>query len=143
MDRISRKPRLSWRKMSDWIDISSQSHLSENQSKNKYSRKPSHFIIAIVFTGINKVKPSFVSTHREKGGQKGEKRGKCNAMFNENATQHFHPVQQQQEKLTNCGTKAADVLDQFLAGNHNANPLNNLVHLQLLDFTTPINSKCR
>ena len=37
-----------------------------------------------------------------------------------------------QEKLTNCGTKAADVLDKFLASKHNANPLNILVHLQLL-----------
>ena len=37
-----------------------------------------------------------------------------------------------QEKSTNCGTKAADVPDTFLAGRHNANQLNILVHLQLL-----------
>ena len=48
----------------------------------------------------------------------------------------------QQEKHTNCGTKAADVLAKFWAGNFNANPLNILVHLQFYDFTTPTNSKC-
>ena len=39
----------------------------------------------------------------------------------------------QQEKPTNCGTKAADVLPIFLAGKlYNANQLNILVYLQLL-----------
>ena len=37
-------------------------------------------------------------------------------------------------KVHNCRTKAADVLDKFLAGKHNANPLNILVHLQLLSL---------
>ena len=36
-----------------------------------------------------------------------------------------------QYKLTNCGTKAADVLDKFLAGKHNANAHNILVYFQL------------
>ena len=34
-----------------------------------------------------------------------------------------------QEKPTNCGTKAADVPDNFLADKRKANPLNILVHL--------------
>ena len=37
-----------------------------------------------------------------------------------------------QEKLTNCGTKAADVLANVFPANFNANPMNILVHLQLL-----------
>ena len=36
------------------------------------------------------------------------------------------------ENPTNCGTKAADVLANFLPANFNANPLNILLHLQLL-----------
>ena len=37
-----------------------------------------------------------------------------------------------QEKPTNCGTEAADVLENFfLASKHNANPLNIVMHLQL------------
>ena len=39
--------------------------------------------------------------------------------------------QKVQEKPTNCGTKAADVLDEFLAGKHIVNPLNILKDLQL------------
>ena len=34
----------------------------------------------------------------------------------------------EQEQSTNCGTKAADVSDNFLASKHNANPPNILVH---------------
>ena len=37
-----------------------------------------------------------------------------------------------QEKPTNCGTKAADVLANFEQANFNVNPLKSLVHLQLL-----------
>ena len=36
-----------------------------------------------------------------------------------------------QEKPTNCGTKAADVLDKFVTRKRNANPLNIWVHLQM------------
>ena len=44
-----------------------------------------------------------------------------------------------QEKPTNCGTKAANVLDRFLACNFNANSLNILVHLK--NFSTTVASQ--
>ena len=47
-----------------------------------------------------------------------------------------------QEKSTNCGTKAADVLDQLLAGKHNSNTLNILVYLQLLLLHNADKFKC-
>ena len=46
---------------------------------------------------------------------------------------HKPNTEHQQEKPTNCGTKAAEVLPVFLTGKlHNANQLNILVYLQLL-----------
>ena len=44
--------------------------------------------------------------------------------------------QQKQENLTNCGTKAADVLDNFLASKLKCNPVN------YYDVRTPITAKC-
>ena len=45
---------------------------------------------------------------------------------------HHWVINQKSADLANCGTKAADVLEKFLAGKHNVNPLNILVHLQLI-----------
>ena len=51
-------------------------------------------------------------------------------------------VEFEQEKPTNCGTKAADVLDKPCPANLHAKPLNILVPLQLLAFKAHSNSKC-
>ena len=47
-------------------------------------------------------------------------------------TQPWCYISNLKEELTNCGTKAADLLDHFLPANFNANPLNILAHLQQL-----------
>ena len=57
-----------------------------------------------------------------------------NSRVNRNTGQHARSyVIETQEKTTNCGTKAADVLDKlFWPANFNANAVNILVHLQQL-----------
>ena len=56
-------------------------------------------------------------------------------------TIEYYGAKKKQEKPTNCGTKAGDVLATFLPKNFNANLLNILVHMQLLRLHNAYNFK--
>ena len=56
-------------------------------------------------------------------------------------TESVNQPQLKHEIPTNCGTKVADVLDNFFAGKHNATRCADYFGA-FAPFTTPINSKC-